>query len=400
MPAARRRLPTASPAEDRVIPLGHGLAAIPERLLLSHARGEVLFVAGAGVSMPSLPDFRGLVLNVYRRLDGPMFNELNALAANATWPVPLPLNDEQKAEARRFISADYDVVLGMLERRMDRQGSGSQVRQAVADEIAAVTTPTPIHSTLVKLARRQICSAIITTNFDLLFQEAAKRRKSVIPTFALGAIARPSRDDLHGVLHIHGALGKPGPASEFILSDRDFGEHYFRRRSIPDFIYDAARLFNLVLVGYSANDPPMRYLLNAVAADSSRFDDLKERFTFVGGAAPDPVATEDWRARGITPVHYDVVGGNHSVLNSSLARWAELSVHNGPPHLVDREIKRIVRGSRASVVDRDRDLFDHLYRRAGLQERLRMAALIPKASYDWLDAMMEIALEDGPGVIA
>ena len=45
---------------------------------------------------------------------------------------------------------------------------------------------------------------------------------------------------------------------------------YFRltgRRVVPDLIYDAARLFNLVLVGYSANDPPMRYLLNAVAAD-------------------------------------------------------------------------------------------------------------------------------------
>jgi NAD-dependent SIR2 family protein deacetylase len=53
-----------------VIPLGSGLAAIPERLLLAHARGEVLFIAGAGISRPaSLPDFRGLVLKVYAQLD-------------------------------------------------------------------------------------------------------------------------------------------------------------------------------------------------------------------------------------------------------------------------------------------------------------------------------------------
>lgn len=59
-----------SATSDRVIPLGSGLAAIPERLLLAHARGEVLFIAGAGISQPAtLPDFRGLVLRVYAQLD-------------------------------------------------------------------------------------------------------------------------------------------------------------------------------------------------------------------------------------------------------------------------------------------------------------------------------------------
>src|SRR5215216_219955 len=57
-------------AQDRVISLGPGMAAIPERLLLAHARGEVLFICGAGVSRPAnLPDFRQLVLDVYQVLD-------------------------------------------------------------------------------------------------------------------------------------------------------------------------------------------------------------------------------------------------------------------------------------------------------------------------------------------
>ena len=42
----------------------------------------------------------------------------------------------------------------------------------------------------------------------------------------------------------------------------------------------------------------MRYLLNAVAADEGRFDDLKERFIFVGSDEPDTVALQDWRAQG------------------------------------------------------------------------------------------------------
>ena len=50
---------------DRWGKLGPALAAIPERLLLAHARGEVLFIVGAGVSRcADLPDFRGLVLKV------------------------------------------------------------------------------------------------------------------------------------------------------------------------------------------------------------------------------------------------------------------------------------------------------------------------------------------------
>jgi len=58
-------------AEDRVISLGPDLAAIPERLMLAHARGEVLFISGAGISRPAgLPDFRQLVLDVYEVLDG------------------------------------------------------------------------------------------------------------------------------------------------------------------------------------------------------------------------------------------------------------------------------------------------------------------------------------------
>ena len=40
----------ANEANNRKISLGDGLAAIPERLLLAHARGEVLFIVGAGVT--------------------------------------------------------------------------------------------------------------------------------------------------------------------------------------------------------------------------------------------------------------------------------------------------------------------------------------------------------------
>jgi SIR2-like domain len=229
-----------------------------------------------------------------------------------------------------------------------------------------------------------------------LLLEAAAGRKAGVQSYALGGIPRPGRrKDFAGVLHIHGALDRnPARTADLVVSDQDFGEFYLRRRVVPDFIYDAARLFNLVLVGYSANDPPMRYLLNAVAADGSRFDDLKERFTFIGMRATDSVALEDWRGRGITPIPYDA-SVDHSSLHRSLERWARLSAINGAPANVDAEIRRIVRATRAASSDTDRDLFDHLVRRGDANERVRLSALATGlgAELGWLDAIISVSSE-------
>ena len=138
----------------------------------------------------------------------------------------------------------------------------------------------------------------------------------------------------------------------------------------------------------------MRYLLNAVAADGTRFDDLKERFTFFGTSEPDPVAIEDWKARGITPVHYDAKN-YHAALRETIERWAALSAINGRKDLVDAEIRRIVKANRAVATEKDRDLFDHLIRRSNASERVRLSALASNAKADlgWLDAIVKIGAE-------
>jgi NAD-dependent SIR2 family protein deacetylase len=385
--------------DDRVLSLGPGLAAIPERLLLAHARGEVLFIAGAGISKPAgLPDFRGLALDVYAKLDTAVHAVCSSVphAACNQWRVnPTGLNDAQAAEVQRFINKDYDVALGMLERRMDIQPHGkSAVRQTVADTLRAPIRPDQSHRALMRLADRGGAVTIATTNFDLLLEDAAKRLHMEVETYALGGIPRPGRnDEFAGVLHIHGALDRnPARTADLVLTDRDFGEFYLRRRVVPDFIYDAARLFNLVLVGYSANDPPMRYLLNAVAADGTRFSDLKERFAFVGHTSPDPIDQEDWKGRGITPIPYDAAD-EHSTLRDTLARWADFSPRNGKKGFIDAEIRRIVRKNRKAANDADRDLFDHLIRRSDSKERIRLSALASahKADLGWLDAIAAIA---------
>jgi len=389
-------------SSERLISLGKDTVPIPERLLLAHSKGQVLFIAGAGISLPAgLPDFKGLTLKVYEKLDPTVFKVLTAIPRHACnqWSSDLSLlTHQQAAEVKRFVLGDFDVVLGMLERRIDgKAGLNSKVRLAVAKELRKPRLrPAPIHNALTKLADRGGSTTLITTNFDLLLEDAARATVPDIQTYSLGGIPRPGRNlDFSGILHIHGALdSNPDRVSDLILSDQDFGEFYLRRRVVPDFIYDAARLFNLVMIGYSANDPPMRYLLNAVAADGNRFDDLKERFTFFGSRQIDPVAIEDWKGRGLTPICYESAQ-NHKILLNTLNRWAELSAVNGNQDLVDKEITKIVKKSRPASTDAERDLFDHLFRRSDTSERIRLASLASKANADisWLEAIANVANE-------
>lgn len=134
---ATRDQDDSHPAEYREIELGGGLPRIPERLLL----GRVVFVAGAGVSMqaPScLPGFGALVEQVIANLDQACGEHLRAGSrrpgATAGQDLLPPLSADQWAMLGRVDDREYDIALGMLERRMDRdQLRKSTVRQAVAD---------------------------------------------------------------------------------------------------------------------------------------------------------------------------------------------------------------------------------------------------------------------------
>jgi NAD-dependent SIR2 family protein deacetylase len=390
-------------SEDRLITFDETCCKVPERLLIAHGRGHVLFITGAGISKPAgLPDFRELTLKVYERLDAAVHLALSTIPSGVCnqWQVAAgSLRPDQLAEIKRFVQGDYDVALGMLERRIDKTTAPTtMVRNTVSSILRdGGAKPAEIHQSLIRLASRGSVATIVTTNFDLLLELAAKSQRKKLESYSLASIPRPGRsDEFSGVLHIHGALEKsPSRSGYCVVTDQDFGEFYLRRQVVPEFIYEAARLFRIVLVGYSANDPPMRYLLNAVAADGNRFDDLQERFAFVGtNGAPDPIVLEDWRARGIIPIPYESANG-HVQLAHTLGKWASFSAINGKPELVASTIKNIARKKRNLASERERDLFEHLYRRGSNIERQRFMEVVTQVQPEiaWLDALLSIDRE-------
>ncbi|WP_419939035.1 SIR2 family protein [Candidatus Palauibacter sp.] len=286
----------------------------------------------------------------------------------------------------------------MLERRLDdRTHDRSCVRETV-ERIFRVrdARPQSIHHNLIRLADRGPAVAIVTTNFDRLLDVAYQDRLSRRGTHSLGTIPRPRpQPEFAGVFHIHGVLSEDeDQASELVLTEQDFADFYVRRTVVPDFIYDAARIFCLVLVGYSANDPPMQTLLNAVAADSTRFEDIRPRYAFLDTDDHDRVALEDWNARGIEPIPYDPAN-DHAALHETIERWATLSVITGDQSTVDAEVQRLVATAWADSGTSHRDLFEHLFRRESKREQQRLSRVASDAGADlgWLNAIARVCSE-------
>ena len=269
---------------------------IPNDLITKWREGKVLFLAGAGVSVPSrLPLFEGLTLGVYDVLNDSLFSTLKEARAivnpderrkflESAEPSP-----DKQVEANLFLDKQFDRLFSALEKRLDPDIKGRtktrNVRGAV-EQILSGQTHSNTHRDLLRLSLAPNSSGdsskpascrIVTTNFDLLFKLAWKAEFGSQPrTFDARMAPRSGAHDFSGIIHLHGALGGDAEAaSNYILSSRDFARVYLRSGVIGNYIYDLIRRYTLVLIGYSADDPPMRYLMDAIGEDASLFDDMK-----------------------------------------------------------------------------------------------------------------------------
>ena len=295
---------------------------LPAELVKTQEQGEALFVCGAGVSRAAgLPSFRGLVEAVYCRL-GESWNE--------------HLVEREIMRNDVALAGQYDRVFRALERRLIGQDSRQaqtwrgRIRTAVRDSLC----PSPDadltdHLCLLALSRdAEHRNRLLTTNFDTLFERAWKNAHGVdLPTHACQAMPQPKAAAFDGVLHLHGRLADKElliEETDLVLNSAEFGDAYLRNGWASRYLYDAARTHTLVLVGYGADDPPMRYLLEALEADRERFPDLKKIYAFAEVSNGDEQLAEAlWRAKGIEPILYHVgETGSHAALYQTLHEWS------------------------------------------------------------------------------
>jgi len=86
------------------------------------------------------------------------------------------------------------------------------------------------------------------------------------------------------------------------------------------------RNYVVCFVGYSINDPVLRYMMDALAADRM-LGEVTPHAWALGDCEPgqEHRKTIEWEAKGVTPILYEVPAGSHdhSALHQTLHAWAE-----------------------------------------------------------------------------
>ena len=250
--------------------------------------GDVIFLCGTGVSAPQIPDFRQLVECTYKRLA-------------VEWT---------DSEQFSFKKGRFEEVLGSLSRRLS---DPDELTRTVSDLLAVPDRANlDQHRTLLRLSRNlDNRISVVTTNFDTLLERAVTEFMPDTITrdisFAGQSLPVPGSASFSGIIHLHGRLRDADldlETSPLVLTSADYGDAYMRSGWAARFLFDLARCKTIALVGYSANDAPVRYFLNVLEADRARFPDLKPVYAFDAYKRDPNEASRGWDTLGVTPLPY------------------------------------------------------------------------------------------------
>ncbi|MCJ8519294.1 hypothetical protein ABID21_002493 [Pseudorhizobium tarimense] len=277
--------------------------SIPIELLTARDQGEVVFFCGAGVSKPAgLLSFFELTVQVMKRLGVQASSKVGMQMAMA-----IAKNDPD-------LAPPFDQVFGQLQRAYTTEKIEKEVTRLLKTPQKPVTHHHQVVLRLSKDARGM--PFVVTTNFDLLFERAMPRLKRWFPPM----LPVMTGDSLHsGVVYLHGRLGSgrqtEGPSSALVLGSGDFGRAYLADGWATAFFRQLLEKKTVVLLGYSAGDPPIRYLLEGLNASTSA--KLQPIYAFDRGEENE--VHSKWRDLGVSGIPF----GNFEDLWGTLEAWAE-----------------------------------------------------------------------------
>lgn len=333
---------------------------IPDVLLQAHEEGRVVFFCGAGISRPAgLPDFGGLVQRLFQQAGEPA----------------------DGAESDLIGQSQFDHAIGRYERRI--QGGRTTTRRGLPSILTADLTKRlalTTHFALLTLGRSHDGGLkLVTTNFDTLFEVAASHYCLSAPTVYHDP---PTRLRWDGVVHLHGRMpGQPSAddLDQLVLSDGDFGQAYLTQGWAARFVAGLFRDYTLCFVGYSIDDPVLRYMTAAHALDGTQ-----KMFAFASyetGKAES--ALKAWKDKHVSPILYDDAAFHRS-LHRTLHVWASVYRDGvvGKERLVARYAHRLPKESKPQNDFVGRMLWA-LSDQVGLPAK-RFADFSPAPSLDWL----------------
>ncbi|PFK47709.1 hypothetical protein COI93_01045 [Bacillus cereus] len=255
---------------------------IPDELFDNLEQGRLVLFVGAGVSMKgksNLPNFDDLV--------------------------------DEIAEAlyveKRENTEPHDYYLGKVAKTKDVH----QVAQNLVD--LKNSKPNPLHYAIPRLFSNDIDVRIVTTNFDQHFTNVIREMDRDINIYYAPAL--PTGRAFKGLAYIHGNIEQE--KENLILTDGDFGRAYLTEGWARRFLVDLFSNYTVLFIGYSHNDPVMKYLATGLPPST-------RRYAFVAQGDN----TYHWEHLGVRPIVYPNKANNHQALVRAVKRWAELMGDN------------------------------------------------------------------------
>lgn len=277
--------------------------SVPDQLVQELEEDRVIIFCGAGISAGGgLPNFRELVAYCYEELG------VDAPAA--------------KDPAWHWL----DRMLGSLESDFP-----DQMRAKVVEALDKTATDLTIHDAILKLARLKGGAngyRLVTTNFDLFFEQANPRLALGVDYHSGPILPIPRNDRIaswRSIVYLHGRLNAGSTDNEhLVLTSGDFGRAYLTDAWAARFVARLFAEFTVLFIGYSLNDPVLRYMTDAFAAEDALSRSGKRRgpaYIFVPykGSEPPP---ESWRQRQLEPIFYRQAY-QHRALTNTLVEWAK-----------------------------------------------------------------------------
>lgn len=285
---------------------------IPEHLLHAHEEGRVVFFCGAGISRPAgLPGFHKLAKRIFKKLS----------------------RKRNKAQRAAFRMKRPDIALGLLEESI--VGGHARVRRELQKILLNpdlnIPCATETHGALLTLGKHkdeqtgEIQTRLVTTNYDRLFEKVIDENSLDVRKYEPPHLPISSKD-WNGLVYLHGLLGKeptPSELGQLVVSSADIGLAYLTERWASRFVSELFRNYTVCFVGYSINDPILRYITDAFAAERRSVDTAKEIFAFGDYSTDKAKGASEWQAKNVTPILYRD-DNQHAYLHDTLRVWADI----------------------------------------------------------------------------
>ena len=266
--------------EERDEPTRIGGIDYPDEVIRALLERRLVVFAGAGVSMDpptSLPNFDGLVREF-----------------------------EASTRKRRGPRETIDQYLGSLKSERGAGVHAEVVRMLGEGE----PKPNANHENLLKLFGSSEAVRLVTTNFDLMFEEAAETLGWKVKSYTAPAV--PMARDFRGIVHLHGSIEDE---TSMVLTKGDFGGAYTQPGWATTFLADLVRGSTVLFVGYSGSDILPDYLLTTIHETSDN------RLFMLRNRHDEPIDQQS----GIDVVQYKSSSrDDHSTLTRSLCRLGTL----------------------------------------------------------------------------